>query len=178
VQGYGRYFGLPTVSFRAGCLTGPAHAGTELHDFLSYLMICTVSGRPYRVFGYQGKQVRDNVHSFHLVEAFVEFVRTPRIGEISNIGHSRHTNCSMLEAIALCEEIRGRKLTWSYEETNGSATTSVGSAMSESFRSITQPGNFGAVCNISRGVVAWSVNAYGNLFLGNSPIICAADRIA
>lgn len=63
VQGYGRYFGLPTVSFRAGCLTGPAHAGTELHDFLSYLMICTVSGRPYRVFGYQGKQVRDNVHS-------------------------------------------------------------------------------------------------------------------
>lgn len=84
----------------------------------------------------------------------------------------------MLEAIALCEEIRGRKLTWSYEETNGSATTSVGSAMSESFRSITQPGNFGAVCNISRGVVAWSVNAYGNLFLGNSPIICAADRVA
>jgi len=71
VQEYGRYFGMPTVSFRGGCLTGPAHAGTELHGFPSYLMICTVSGRPYRVFGYKGKQVRDNIHSFDLVEAFV-----------------------------------------------------------------------------------------------------------
>jgi CDP-paratose 2-epimerase len=118
VQEYGRYFGMPTVSFRGGCLTGPAHAGTELHGFLSYLMICTVSGRPYRVFGYKGKQVRDNIHSFDLVEAFVEFVRTPRSGEVYNIGGSRHSNCSMLEAIELCEEISGRKLVWSYEETN------------------------------------------------------------
>jgi CDP-paratose 2-epimerase len=118
VQEYGRYFGLPTVSFRGGCLTGPAHAGTELHGFLSYLMICTVSGRPYRVFGYKGKQVRDNIHSFDLVEAFVEFIHGPRSGEVYNIGGSRHSNCSMLEAIALCEEISGRKLTWSYEETN------------------------------------------------------------
>src|SRR5438067_2484529 len=118
VQEYGRYFGMPTVSFRGGCLTGPAHAGTELHGFLSYLMICAVSGRPYRVFGYKGKQVRDNIHSFDLVEAFAEFIKSPRAGEVYNIGVSRHSNCSMLEAIALCEEISGRKLTWSYEEAN------------------------------------------------------------
>jgi CDP-paratose 2-epimerase len=118
VQEYGRYFGMPTVAFRGGCLTGPAHAGTELHGFLSYLMICTVSGRPYRVFGYKGKQVRDNIHSFDLVEAFAEFIRAPRIAEVYNIGGSRHSNCSMLEAIDLCQEISGRKLTWSYEETN------------------------------------------------------------
>jgi CDP-paratose 2-epimerase len=118
VQEYGRYFGMPTVSFRGGCLTGPAHAGTELHGFLSYLMICAVSSRSYRVFGYKGKQVRDNIHSFDLVEAFVEFVRAPRSGEVYNIGGSRHSNCSMLEAIELCEDISGRKLSWSYEETN------------------------------------------------------------
>lgn len=118
VQEYGRYFGMPTVAFRGGCLTGPAHAGTELHGFLSYLMICNVRARPYRVLGYNGKQVRDNIHSFDLVEAFVEFIRAPRCGEVYNIGGSRHSNCSMLEAIALCEEISGRKLTWSYEETN------------------------------------------------------------
>ena len=118
VQEYGRYFGMPTVSFRGGCLTGPAHAGTELHGFLSYLMICAVKNRPYRVFGYKGKQVRDNIHSFDLVEAFAEFIRAPRAGEVYNIGGSRHSNCSMLEAIDLCEEISGRKLTWSYEETN------------------------------------------------------------
>src|SRR5438552_5104459 len=118
VQEYGRYFGMPTVSFRGGCLTGPAQAGTELHGFLSYLMICTVSGRPYRVFGYKGKQVRDNIHSFDLVSAFEEFIRAPRSGEVYNIGGSRHSNCSLLEAIDLCEEISGRKLKWSYEETN------------------------------------------------------------
>ena len=118
VQEYGRYFGMPTVSFRGGCLTGPAHAGTELHGFLSYLMICTVSGRPYRVLGYKGKQVRDNIHSFDLVEAFVEFIRAPRSGEVYNIGGGRPSHCSMLEAIAFCEEISGRQLTWSYEETN------------------------------------------------------------
>src|SRR3954469_22667384 len=118
VQEYGRYFNMPTVCFRGGCLTGPAHAGAELHGFLSYLMICTVTGRPYRVFGYKGKQVRDNIHSYDLVEAFVEYVRSPRSAEVYNIGGSRHSNCSMLEAIDLCEEISGRKLTWSYEETN------------------------------------------------------------
>jgi CDP-paratose 2-epimerase len=120
VQEYGRYFGMPTVCFRGGCLTGPAHAGTELHGFLSYLMKCAVSGRPYRVFGFKGKQVRDNIHSFDLVEAFAAFVRAPRIGEVYNIGGSRHCNCSMLEAIALCEEISGRKLSWEYIEDNRS----------------------------------------------------------
>jgi CDP-paratose 2-epimerase len=118
VQEYGRYFGMPTACFRGGCLTGPAHAGTELHGFLSYLMICTVTGRPYRVFGYKGKQVRDNIHSFDLVEAFAAFIEKPRAGEVYNIGGSRHSNCSMLEAINLCEEISGRRLTWSYEEDN------------------------------------------------------------
>src|SRR5437879_8979153 len=118
VQEYGRYFGMPTVSFRGGCLTGPAHAGTELHGFLSYLMIGTVSGRPYRVFCYWGKQVRDNIHSFDLVEAFAEFVCAPRGGEVHNLGRSRHSTGSMLEAIDLCEEISARKLTWNYEETN------------------------------------------------------------
>jgi CDP-paratose 2-epimerase len=118
VQEYGRYFGMPTVSFRGGCLTGPAHAGAELHGFLSYLMICTVTGRPYHVFGYKGKQVRDNIHSFDLVEAFAEFIRAPRAGEVYNIGGSQYSNCSILEAIEICEEISGRKLRWTYKETN------------------------------------------------------------
>src|SRR4030095_8553719 len=118
VQEYGRYFEMPTVSFRGGCLTGPAHAGTELHGVLSYLMICAVNGRAYRVVCYKGKQVRDNIHSFDLVEAFVEFVRAPRAGEVYNIGGSRHSNCSMLEAMEMCEQISGKKLKWSYEENN------------------------------------------------------------
>jgi CDP-paratose 2-epimerase len=118
VQEYGRYFGMPTACFRGGCLTGPAQAGTELHGFLSYLMICTVTGRPYRVFGYKGKQVRDNIHSHDLVSAFASFMEKPRVAEVYNIGGSRHCHCSMLEAIELCEEISGRKLSWSYEEDN------------------------------------------------------------
>ncbi|MEO6871463.1 MAG: NAD-dependent epimerase/dehydratase family protein [Chthoniobacterales bacterium] len=118
VQEYGRYFGMPTACLRGGCLTGPAHAGTELHGFLSYLMKCTVTGRRYRVFGYKRKQVRDNIHSFDLVEAFAAFVRQPRVGEVYNMGGSRHSNCSMLEAIELCEEISGRKLSWEYVEEN------------------------------------------------------------
>lgn len=118
VQEYGRYFGMPTVCLRGGCLTGPAHAGTELHGFLSYLMICAVRRRPYRIFGYKGKQVRDNIHSFDLVEACAEFIKSPRAGEVYNIGGSRHANCSILEAISLCEEISGRKVTWQYEEKN------------------------------------------------------------
>jgi CDP-paratose 2-epimerase len=118
VQEYGRYFGMPTGAFRGGCLTGPAHAGAELHGFLSYLMKCCVSGRQYRVFGYKGKQVRDNIHSFDLVEAFAAFIEAPRAGEVYNIGGGRHCNCSMREAIALCEEISGQELSWHYEETN------------------------------------------------------------
>src|SRR5260370_598274 len=102
VQEYGRYFGMPTVSFRGGFLTGPPHATAGTHGFPSYLMICVVTGKPYRVFGYKGKQVRDNIHSFDLVEAFAEFIRAPRAGEVYNIGGSRHSNCSMLEAIEMC----------------------------------------------------------------------------
>jgi CDP-paratose 2-epimerase len=121
VQEYGRYFGMRTVCFRGGCLTGPAHAGTELHGFLAYLMKCAVTGAPYRVFGYKGKQVRDNIHSHDLVAAFWQFFLKPRSGEVYNLGGSRHSNCSMLEAISLCEEIGKRKLTWSYvpENRNG-----------------------------------------------------------
>ena len=118
VQEYGRYFGMRTAVFRGGCLTGPAHAGTELHGFLAYLMKCTVDGSPYRVFGYKGKQVRDNIHSYDLVEAFWQFYQAPRVGEVYNMGGSRHSNCSMLEGIALCEQISGRKLNWSYVEDN------------------------------------------------------------
>jgi CDP-paratose 2-epimerase len=118
VQEYGRYFGMKTACFRGGCLTGPAHAGTELHGFLAYLMKCTVTGQPYRVFGYKGKQVRDNIHSHDLVAAFWEFFRAPRSGEVYNLGGSRHSNCSMLEAIELCQQISGRKLDWTYVEDN------------------------------------------------------------
>jgi len=118
VQEYGRYFGMKTAAFRGGCLTGPAHAGAELHGFLAYLMKCTVTGRPYSVFGYKGKQVRDNIHSHDLVDAFVHFINAPRSGEVYNIGGSRHSNCSMLEAIQLCEEISGNKLSWTYKEDN------------------------------------------------------------
>ena len=114
VQEYGRYFGMHTVCFRGGCLTGPAQAGTELHGFLSYLMKCTVAGKPYRVLGYKGKQVRDNIHSHDLVNAFWEFFKSPRCGEVYNMGGSRHSNCSMIEAIEACERMSGRKLDWSY----------------------------------------------------------------
>ncbi len=120
VQEYGRYFGMRTACLRGGCLTGPGHAGTELHGFLAYLMKCTVTGKPYRVFGYQGKQVRDNIHSHDLVEAIREFFLAPRAGEVYNLGGSRHSNCSMLEAIELCQEISGRKLNWTYVEDNRS----------------------------------------------------------
>ena len=112
VQEYGRYFGIPTVCFRGGCLTGPNHAGAQLHGFLSYLMRCTVTGERYTVFGYDGKQVRDNIHSADLVRAFAEFQRAPRPAAVYNLGGGRECNCSMLEAIALCEEIAGRELDW------------------------------------------------------------------
>jgi CDP-paratose 2-epimerase len=118
VQEYGRYFGMKTVCFRGGCLTGPAHAGTELYGFLAYLMKCTALGLPYRVFGYKGKQVRDNIHSFDLISAFWEFFRAPRVAEVYNIGGSRHSCCSMLEAIAASQDISGRELKWEYKEDN------------------------------------------------------------
>jgi len=118
VQEYGRYFGLKTVCFRGGCLTGPAHAGTELHGFLVYLMKCVVEGRPYRLYGYKGKQVRDNIHSHDLVNAFWEVVKKPFTGRVYNIGGGRHANCSILEAITLCQKIAGRELNWSYVDQN------------------------------------------------------------
>jgi CDP-paratose 2-epimerase len=116
VQEYGRYFDMPTVCFRAGCLTGPNHAGAMLHGFLSYLMRCTLSGKPYTVFGYGGRQVRDNIHSADLVRAFEAFHRAPRRAAVYNIGGGRHSNCSMLEAIELCEGISGRRLQWTLSD--------------------------------------------------------------
>ncbi|MFM5903358.1 MAG: NAD-dependent epimerase/dehydratase family protein [Dolichospermum sp.] len=118
VQEYGRYFNIKTACFRGGCLTGPGHSGTKLHGFLSYLMKCTMTGQPYQVYGYQGKQVRDNIHSYDLVNAFYHFYQAPRVAEVYNIGGSRFSNCSMLEAIGHCELIADKKLTWSYEESN------------------------------------------------------------
>jgi CDP-paratose 2-epimerase len=116
VQEYGRYFGMPTVCFRGGCLTGPNHAGAELHGFLSYLMRCTMTGEPYTVYGYGGKQVRDNIHSADLVAAFEGFHRAPRTGVAYNIGGGRQNSCSVLEAIELCEEIAGRELRWTLSD--------------------------------------------------------------
>ena len=118
VQEYGRYFGLRTVCFRGGCLTGPNHAGAQLHGFLAYLMRCAASGKPYTVFGYGGKQVRDNIHCADLIHAFGCFFQAPRAGEVYNIGGGRFSNCSMLEAIGICEEITGRPLDWTYSETS------------------------------------------------------------
>ncbi|HZU25728.1 MAG TPA: NAD-dependent epimerase/dehydratase family protein [Bryobacteraceae bacterium] len=118
VQEYGRYFGLKTGVFRGGCLTGPAHSGAKLHGFLAYLAKCTVGGLPYEVLGYGGKQVRDNIHSFDLVNAFYHFYRRPKAGEVYNIGGGRHSNCSVLEAISLCEQVAGRRLRWKYVDRN------------------------------------------------------------
>jgi CDP-paratose 2-epimerase len=118
VQEYGRYFGMPTVCFRGGCLTGPNHAGARLHGFLSYLMRCTMTGEPYTVYGYGGKQVRDNIHAADLVAAFAAFHRAPRSGAVYNIGGGRASNCSMLEAIELCQQIAGRELAWGLDEHN------------------------------------------------------------
>ena len=118
VQEYGHYFGLKTACFRGGCLTGPGHSGAQLHGFLSYLMKCAVSGQPYKILGYKGKQVRDNIHSFDLVNAFWQFFKNPRMGEVYNIGGGRHANCSILEAIALCEELTGKPMNWSYVDVN------------------------------------------------------------
>jgi CDP-paratose 2-epimerase len=111
-QEYGRYFEMPTLCLRGGCLTGPNHAGTELHGFLAYLMKCAVTGTPYTVFGYAGKQVRDNIHSADFVRAVAAFHESPRPAAVYNIGGGRASNCSMLEAIELCERITDRELDW------------------------------------------------------------------
>lgn len=118
VQEYARYFGLKTACFRGGCLTGPGHSGAQLHGFLAYLVKCAVTDTPYTVFGYAGKQVRDNIHSLDLVNAFWHVFQQPRSGAVYNIGGGRYSNCSMLEAIAITERLTGRPMTWSYDETN------------------------------------------------------------
>jgi CDP-paratose 2-epimerase len=118
VQEYGRYFGLQTVCFRCGCLTGPGHCGTELHGFLAYLMACILSGRRYTIFGYNGKQVRDNMHSSDLVRMFWHFYQKPRAGAVYNAGGGRNSNCSILEAITLIEAISGEKARCAVEATH------------------------------------------------------------
>lgn len=118
VQEYGRYFGMNTGVFRGGCLTGPGHSGAPLHGFLAYLMKCTATGRPYTVFGYKGKQVRDNIHADDLVRAFDAFHAAPRPGEAYNIGGGPGVNCSMIEAIEICQRITGRELQHSYTDDN------------------------------------------------------------
>jgi CDP-paratose 2-epimerase len=116
VQEYGRYFQMPTVCFRGGCLTGPQHAGAQLHGFLAYLMKCTVTGAPYTIFGYGGKQVRDNIHAHDVVRAFSAFHAKPRSAAVYNLGGGRQSNVSMLEAIELCEEIAGRELDYTLSD--------------------------------------------------------------
>jgi CDP-paratose 2-epimerase len=118
VQEYGKYFGMKTGIFRGGCLTGPNHSGAQLHGFLSYLMKCAVNKDHYTIFGYKGKQVRDNIHSHDLVNMFWHFYNNPKTGEVYNAGGSRYSNCSMLEAIKICEEITGNKLSYSYTDSN------------------------------------------------------------
>jgi CDP-paratose 2-epimerase len=118
VQEYGRYFGLATACFRGGTLTGPNHSAAELHGFLAYVMRCVMTGRPYTVFGYKGKQVRDAIHSADLIRAFHEFSKAPRVAEVYNIGGGRFSNASVVEAIALAEDIAGEELDWSYSDRN------------------------------------------------------------
>jgi CDP-paratose 2-epimerase len=118
VQEYGKYFGMQTGVFRGGCLTGPRHSGTQLHGFLSYLMKCAITGDQYTVFGYKGKQVRDNIHSWDLVNMFWHFYQNPRQGEVYNAGGGRYSNCSMAEAIVLCEQITGKKMNYEYSKEN------------------------------------------------------------
>jgi CDP-paratose 2-epimerase len=118
VQEYGRYFGMKTACMRGGCLTGPNHSGTQLHGFLAYLMKCAVTETPYTIYGYKGKQVRDNIHSADLIRAFEEFFRNPKCGEVYNMGGGRYSNCSMVEAIVLSEEITGKPLKCRYIEEN------------------------------------------------------------
>lgn len=118
VQEYGRYFGMNTVCFRGGCLTGPGHSGAELHGFLSYLFKCCITGTPYTIYGYKGKQVRDNIHSFDLVNMFWSYYQNPRPAAVYNAGGSRHSNCSMIEAIRAAERITGKKMKYKLIDDN------------------------------------------------------------
>ncbi len=118
VQEYGKYFGLNTAIFRGGCLTGPAHSGTKLHGFLAYLVKCIATGTKYTIFGYKGKQVRDNIHSYDLVNAFYHVYKKPRQGEVYNMGGARQSNISILEAIEKIEKILGKKAVFEYSKEN------------------------------------------------------------
>ena len=117
-QEYGRYFGMKVCIFRGGCLTGPSHSGVELHGFLSYLVKVAISGSNYCIFGYKGKQVRDNIHSHDVVSAIEQFVANPRCGEVYNLGGGRQNSISILEAISKVEQMTGKKLNWKYVEEN------------------------------------------------------------
>ena len=118
VQEYGRYFGMPTCALRGGCLTGPNHSGVELHGFLSYLVKCNLTGTKYNVYGYKGKQVRDNIHSYDVARFIAEFIAKPRRGEVYNIGGGRDNSCSILEAFHMISEISGKKMIYEYVEQN------------------------------------------------------------
>jgi len=118
VQEYGRYFGMPTCALRGGCLTGPNHSGVELHGFLSYLVKCNLEGREYRLFGYKGKQVRDNIHSLDVARFMAAFIAAPRKGEVYNLGGGKANSCSVLEAFALAEKFSGKKQVWTYVDQN------------------------------------------------------------
>jgi CDP-paratose 2-epimerase len=118
VQEYGRYFNMPTCCLRGGCLTGPNHAGVELHGFLSYLVKCNVQGAEYKVFGYHGKQVRDNIHSEDVARFMFEFAKAPRIAEVYNLGGGKENSCSILEAFKIAEEITGQPMKWRYLDQN------------------------------------------------------------
>lgn len=118
VQEYGRYFDMPTCCLRGGCLTGPNHTGVELHGFLSYLVKCNLEGREYKVFGYKGKQVRDNIHSVDVARFIHAFIEKPRIGEVYNLGGGKANSCSILEAFDLVESITGKKQVYQYIDDN------------------------------------------------------------
>ncbi len=118
VQEYGRYFGMKTCCLRGGCLTGPNHSGVELHGFLSYLIKCNLTGQKYTVYGYKGKQVRDNIHAVDVARFIHAFLDAPRSGEVYNLGGGRDNSCSVLEAFALAEEVSGRKMLWDYADAN------------------------------------------------------------
>ena len=118
VQEYGRYFGMATCCLRGGCLTGPSHSGVELHGFLSYLVKCNLQRRSYNIFGYKGKQVRDNIHAEDVVRFIELFIKTPSLGEVYNIGGGSKNSCSILEAFSICEEYSGKKQSYEYSEEN------------------------------------------------------------
>ncbi len=118
VQEYGRYFNMPTCCLRGGCLTGPNHSGVELHGFLSYLIKCNVEGREYKVYGYKGKQVRDNIHSEDVARFMFAFARAPRVAEVYNLGGGKENSCSILEAFQMTERATGRAMRWRYVEEN------------------------------------------------------------